>query len=250
MHRLLILIVPTLCVVSLYGEPIGCTATASLTVQATTGTTIYSPFGEGNATGCFFGGSFGTLASNGYVVTLTASTQSDPVIDFGMNFDGSSTDPVVTLTISTPYSGGPYKMLYTTGSGTITDTDLNGSASALPTGDDIQTVKVNGNTVSIPGTQNPGCSASGEPGFSSPCGPPTAFLTDVASLANTSTGTLELDVSYQLSVGDSYNVSGSASLTPEPATGVLLGAGLVAIAALARRRCQTAAMALSRSSNV
>jgi hypothetical protein len=154
------------------------------------------------------------------------------------------------LTITTPYSGGPYTTLYTTGSGTITDTDLNGSASALPTGDDIQVVKVNGNTVFIPGTQNPGCFASGTPGFSQPCGPPTAFQTDVTSLANTSTGTLELDVAYQLSVGDSYNVSGSASLTPEPATGVLLGAGLLAIAALARRGRQTAAIALSRSSNV
>jgi hypothetical protein len=246
MHRLLALVVPTLCAVHLYGGPVtGCTA--SLTVDGTT----YTSFGiESSPTGCSINGTFGSLLTTGYTVTVTASTQSDPVIDFGMNFSGS-TDPVVTLMISTPYTGGPFSTITTAGSGILTDSDFSGSASALPqSGGDIELVKVNGVTVSTVSPLNPGCSVSGTPGFTQPaCGPATSQQTDGSFPG---TGTLELDAAFILSAGDSYNLTGSTSFnsTPEPATGVLLGAGLVAIAALARRRLQTAAMALSRSSNV
>jgi len=51
-------------------------------------------------------------------------------------------------------------------------------------------------------------------------------------------GTLELDLAFILSAGDSYNVSGSAGFTPEPATNVLMAAGLVALIGLARRQSQ------------
>jgi hypothetical protein len=57
-----------------------------------------------------------------------------------------------------------------------------------------------------------------------------------AIFATSSTGTLELDEVFQLSAGASYSINGSVSFTPEPATGFLLVGGLVAMAALARRR--------------
>jgi hypothetical protein len=244
-HRLLVLIVATLCAVSLYGAQVtGCSA--SLTVDGTT----YTTFGiEASSTGCAINGTFSN-PSAGYTVTVTASTQSDPVIDFGMNFADGSTDPVVTLTISTPYTGGPFSTITTSGSGTLADSDFSGSASALPqSGGDIELVKVNGTTVSTVSPQNPGCSFSGTPGFTQPaCGSATSQQTDGSF---PTTGTLELDVAFILSAGDSYNFTGSASFnsTPEPATGVLLGAGLAAIATLARRRRQTAT-GFSRRSNV
>ena len=233
MHRLLALLVPALCAIGLQGAQVNCLATTSLMVDGTP----FTPNMEGDANGCFINGTFGSLQTTGYIVTITASTQSDPVIDFGMNFSAGS-DPLVTLSISIPYVGGPYTTIYTTASGTITDTGLLGSASALPAGSnpaDIQTVLVNGSIVPTGSPQNPGCNASGTPGFSQPCGFPTG-MQNPAIFATSETGTLELDEVFQLSGGASYSISGSVSFTPEPATGILLGGGLLAIAAFARRR--------------
>jgi hypothetical protein len=216
--------------------------------------TLYTNFiiSGGPPASCSISGTFGSFGTTGYVITVIASTQTDPVIDFGLNFSGQS-DPLVSLKISTPYVGGPYSTIYTTSSGTLTDTGLNGTASALPAGSnptDIQTVIVNGSMVPTASPQNPGCTASGPPGFSQPCGPPTG-MQNPAIFATSSTGTLELDDVFLLSAGASYAISGSVNFTPEPATGVLLGGGLLAIAAFARRRRQSqTATGLSRSSNV
>jgi hypothetical protein len=194
MHRLPILIVPALFAVSLYGGTtngcgVGSTPSVSLQVDAT----LYTNFNisGGPPASCAISGTFGSFSTTGYLITVTGSTETDPVIDFGLNFSGDGADPLVTLMISNPYVGGPYSTIYTTSSGTITDTNLNGSASALPPGSstDIQVVKVNGSTVPTANPQNPGCNASGAPGFSQPCGPPTA-MQNPAIFATSSTGTL------------------------------------------------------------
>jgi hypothetical protein len=238
MHRPFVLIIPALCAFSLYGVPIGgpisCGAGTTPTITLMVDQTLYTNFNmQGNSQGCTISGTFGSALTTGYTVTVTAFTQPDPVIDFGMNFS-SSGDPVVTLMISTPYTGGPFTSIYSTGAGTLTDTDGNGSASALPqSGSDIQLVKVNGSIITQPSPVNPGCSFTGQaPFFSQACPPPTARL---ASGSFPATGTLEVDAAFILSAGDSYNVTGSTSFTPEPATAFLLGAGLLAMAGLVRR---------------
>jgi len=246
MHRLLTLIVPTLCAVSLYGGPVSCAATASLMVDTTAYT--LNMVGDGNV--CSMSGTFGSFLTTGYVVTVTASTRSDPVIDFGMNFSHSGSDPSVTLKITSPYSesGGLTPTIFTSASGILTDSSLNGTSFALPqSGNDIETVKINGNVLVTASPLNPGCGPSGTPGIK-PCGPPTSMQT-VTNLETTGSGTFEMDTAFVLSANASYNVTGSVTFAPEPATGVLLGAGLVAIAALARRRYQTAT-GFSRRSNV
>jgi|SRR5579872_2061710 len=228
---------------NLYGLPsAGCGSggpTAALTVAATTGTVTYTNFTmTGTANGCSIDGIFGTVATTGYTVSVHAFTMADPVIDFGMNFDGSPSDPNVSLMISTPYTGGPFPGVFAGSLGTLTDSDQNGSASVTPqsSGSDIQTVKINGAPLFSEGFVNPGCSFSGQPaGFSQPCPTPTSqpLFGNVPG-----TGTLELDVAFALSAGDSYSVNGSVNLVPEPGTNVLLAAGLVALIGLARRHSQ------------
>jgi hypothetical protein len=180
-------------------------------------------------------GTFGSIATTGYTITVNAFTMPDPVIDFDLGLTGTDSDPAVTLTMSTPFSGGPFSSIVATSSGTLTDSDLNGTASVLPHGDDIQSLFLNGAPVTSP-TLNPGCSFSGtEAGFSQPCPSPTSRL---LSGNFPSSGTLEVDISYNLSVGDSYDVSGSASLAavPEPATSLLFAAALLAMFVTARLR--------------
>jgi hypothetical protein len=237
MSRLLITLGVMLCALNLNGAlSTGCGPggpTATLTVDSTT----YTNFAQtGTSNGCTLSGIFGSIATTGYVVTIKAFTAADPVIDFGMNFEGSPSDPNVSLTISTPYIGGPFASLFTSSSGILSDTDNNGSASVTPqSGIDIQTVKVNGSPIFSEGIQNPGCAFSGQPaGFSQACPDPRSQQLFGSFPA---TGTLELDLAFTLSAGDSYNVSG-AVFTPEPATSLLLAGGLVALIGLGRRHSQ------------
>ena len=220
------------------GGPVNCGAGTTPTFTLMVNSTSYTNFNmEGSSSsGCTVGGTFGSIATTGYVVTITGFTKSDPVIDFGMDFSGSS-DPAITLMISTPYTGGPFPNLFTTTWGTLTDSDGNGTASAMPlAGSDIVLVKVNNIIVPTASPQAPGCSFSGQAALFSQACPSSS--SQVTSGSFPSSGTLEVDAVFNLSAGDSYNINGSAGFdpTPEPGSGVLMVAGLVSVVGLARRR--------------
>ena len=125
--------------------------------------------------------------------------------------------------------------LTTTSSYTITDTNGDGHVSAIPTSSlsaNIQNTIVNDALVA---SQNGGCDITGEAGFSAPCGGPST-LTNLLTQAN---GVMELDLDYNFSGGDSYDIRAGASMTaatPEPVVTVPLAGGLLAIAGIVERR--------------
>lgn len=170
-------------------------------------------------------------------VTVTGVASPDPVIDFGMSFSNGG-DPTVQFSLTTPYSGGPYTNLLSTTDGTLNA--LSGDASVTPLAGQtyIQTVNVLDGSSNVVTTlqQNIGCS--------------TMLVEDVQCPISSQTqttgafgaaGGLQVEENFILSAGDGYNVNGTATLsngTPEPASAVLLVTGILAMAALARRRAK------------
>jgi hypothetical protein len=210
------------------------------------GTDISSNFtaipGEGpNGTVFHITGSF---SNPSFSVTLDAFTQPDPVIDFGMSFD-SSADPSVSLTITSPYSGGPFSGFDSSSSGQITP-GANTIGNSFVQGNFngfIQEFFINGVLVD---SSNPGCNYTGAPGQTLPCPnvQPASFskLAQIGGFPIASVGgfpdqgTIELAASFNISAGDHFVLSGSGILTPEPATGSLMFAGVLALAGIALRR--------------
>jgi hypothetical protein len=181
--------------------------------------------------------------SNGKA-SLFATTNPDPFVDYGFsvkNLTASALD--VHFIINSPYVGGPYNLLRSSHTGSVTDSS-NGVV-----GTDAQVIigapDMFVHTPVVDGTKllgtNPGCIAPTGPGGSDFCG--TAGLQVIPILSNVA-GIFGVDVHFTVSPGDIYTLNGRVELLqeqggpviPEPASMALLGSGLLTLAFVRYRR--------------
>jgi len=163
---------------------------------------------------------------DGVTVDVTATTDPDPVIGFGMSF--SSGDPVIFLQIVSPYFSSTGLSQFGDGltaqlsQGATLAGCLPPSSSAeagvcpaSPLGGFVEELSINGGAQIA---QNPGSTSSFSGSFPS-------------------TGNVTLDLGFDLSGSVVLNGSaGFSAPSPEPGTIVMIGFGLVALTSAARRR--------------
>jgi hypothetical protein len=186
--------------------------------------------------GEFEGAGQGWSVTNGH-----ATLAPDPFIDYGFSVKNFTNAPqTFQFTFSVPFTDGPYNLLTSSHSSTVTDggpapngaVDVTaGSGFSFVHNPQIDGVTVAGTEIST------GCSRTGPLGFSGTCQgdsflsvaiPPTGF-----------NGTLSVIVSFTVSARDLYGGSGQVTLSavPEPQTSLALLAGMIVLlAAMARRR--------------
>jgi hypothetical protein len=182
----------------------------------------------------FQGAGVGWLVTDGI-----AAFSTDPFIDYSFsvkNFTDSTLS--FTVSLSTPFVGGPYNVLTTDHWSTVEDGDIRPDGKVTigtSVFSFIHNPQIDGSV--IPGSQiSGGCSLIGSPAFSGPCqaqGNPV-----IVSTSTGKTGTLAIVLAFTLSPHDSYSAFGSAdiSFVPEPATYAQLLAGIVLLLLLGARR--------------
>ena len=203
-----------------------------------------------DVTGCVYSLS-GTVTGAGFTVTFQEGTiiNTDPLIDFGLEFssfdggdflsfsDAAVGDVTFSLSILSPYTGGPFTNITNSSTGVIVDVDASGNSYAqnfnFPF--NIQTTYLNG---VIFDQQNAGCTTSERIAeCNDPFIPPANFLADNANPIPNE-GTMQVTIDFTLSAGDSYILNGGtfidAAEVPEPGTITLFGAGILALTGLAR----------------
>jgi hypothetical protein len=170
---------------------------------------------------------------------LRLVVDSDPFVDYGFSFKNLlATDVTFAIFVTTPYAGGPYTIGASTHAGAVTDAPPTGGSA-----DGVVTIAPNNAAAihlpdvdgSVFGPIAGECSPSGLPGFSADCGLGNLFGIPIATAAS---GLLNVTLQASVSAGDRYVFSGLAEITrgeegpvvPEPATGVLCGLGIAAVA--------------------
>lgn len=178
----------------------------------------------------------GDLAS----ISLVVTTNADPFVAYGFavtNFSTTTLD--VDALFSSPYVGGPYTALFSSHSGSTTDSGVtpNGTVTiGAPEGFVHQPFVDVSNVDGL----NTGCTVSTVPAGSGNC--PPAGLSTTVPVTTGATGIFGVEVHFTLSPGDIYTVNGRVDLlptqgpqVPEPATLLMIAGGVVALAVRRRR---------------
>jgi hypothetical protein len=181
------------------------------------------------------------LVVDGAHVSLSVRSNADPFIDYAIAVKNDTAAPLpYDFTYIQPFVGGPYSTLFTSHSGSVTD-----SSNAFVGTDGSVTVSVAmGSVVHQPTLNgalvdglNTGCVVTMAPGGSGNC--PANGLSATVPVSTGPTGELDVEVHFTLSAGDIYTLNGRVELfpaqVPEPATLLLIGGGALALA-LRRRR--------------
>lgn len=189
----------------------------------------------------------------GRVMSWTASLQdgtdgSDPFVFTGITIHNNTTanqqyvvEVVLPLAVATPYNNnsGSLVLSLTDSNGAATDRDTNGDGSGAPIyafvdqfdgfvyrGNVDGSAELERNFAPIPvNVLVEGQSTNQTQNFPPPIGAGPGVANEIS-----------LRLAFELSAGDSAEISSFYTITPEPGTGVLMGLGMVGLAISRRRR--------------
>ncbi|MDX2181261.1 MAG: PEP-CTERM sorting domain-containing protein [Bryobacteraceae bacterium] len=174
------------------------------------------------------------------VSSLIFSFKEDPYVDYAIAVKNFGAVPLsFSFTFLTPYAGGPYFLLDSSHSSSVTDSSpTNGAVTvALDKKGSIHTPNLDGVDI-LGGALGAGCAPVGAKGFSAGCEAPAGVVgLPVATLA---AGTLSVTVNFTLSPGDIYTANGRVEIynnpIPEPSTYAMAIGGLGLLLAFRRLR--------------
>lgn len=159
----------------------------------------------------------------------------DPFVAFSYGVVNSSASPVTyTFDFVTPFTGGVYTYARTIFVDVLINTAFKGTSAVSPSGNPfIMESYVNG--VQIAGFgRGTGCTAAGPSFF---CQSGAVGALGPIPYLSTVTGTLEVKGAFTLTPNSQYTLTGRTDLfAPEPASMMLLGSGVLGIAAVLRRK--------------
>jgi|GEM_PF-2620826 len=161
------------------------------------------------------------------VSSMFFSFKQDPFVDYGIAVKNFSGAPLMfTFVFLAGYGGGPYTLLDSSHSSSVTDGG-NGLVVVTPgMKADIHTPELDG-TDFLAAAIGMGCAPAGAPGFSAACEAGNSMGHAIASAV---AGTLAVTVSFTLSPGDIYTANGRVEIynnpIPEPSTYAMAVAGI------------------------
>jgi hypothetical protein len=177
---------------------------------------------------------------NAEISSLIFSFKEDPYVDYAIAVKNFGAVPLsFSFTFLTPYAGGPYFLLDSSHSSSVTDSSPTDGAVtvALDKKGGIHTPNLDGVDI-LGGALGVGCAPVGAKGFSAACEAPAGVVgLPVATLA---AGTLSVTVNFTLSPGDIYTANGRVEIynnpIPEPSTYAMAIGGLGLLLAVRRFR--------------
>ena len=174
------------------------------------------------------------------LLSTGVAARADVILDFNFAAANFTDAPqLFTFDFDLPFSDGPYDTLTTEFSTSATDLDQSGALTVTPADPSgfMLLPHIDGADILL-AALGTGCAATGTGGLTTACDPLSTASVIVSTL---SSGVLGATVAFMLSGGDSLSGAGmltlsNAAVVPEPASIVMLGLGLAAVAAGRRRR--------------
>jgi len=167
---------------------------------------------------------------------LQVSGDTDPFIDYWISVQNVTSGALnFSMSITSPYVGGPYNRVTLRHGDTVTDLGPDGATTIVPFSQPF-VAQASLDNVAVVGLSS-GCTVTAPPT------PQTCFPDDetAASVSSLATGLFTMRVAFNLPGGDTFEASGNVTLdnarvVPEASSMLLIGAALVGVLGARRRR--------------